>query len=154
MRSIRKSSDGYILLYDDLSWEQIAKLKLIHPDFEESILKQRKEDFYPYKQTLANILGYVSAVSNESAKSTNALLKHPDFKIGKMGLEKIYENQLRGKAGISHIEVDAYGSLVRGSPLETSKESIAGEDINLSLDLELQKYSYNLVKDKEQLSYY
>jgi len=148
-KSLRKSSEGALLIYDDLSFEQISKVEVHSPDLPGIYIETAQRRFYPFSDITSNILGYVASVSEkESALSNNALLKHPDFKIGKIGVEKTYENSLRGDAGIAHVEVDAYGFAIRNTSLPSSKEMHSGEDMQLSIDVELQEYTYNLVKDK------
>jgi len=148
-KSLRKSSEGSLLIYDDLSYDQIAKVEVNSPDLPGIYVESAQRRFYPYSAVTSNVLGYVASVSErESQKSNNALLKHPDFKIGKIGIEKTYEEYLRGKAGIAHIEVDAYGFAIRNSALPSSQQMSPGEDIELSIDSELQEYTYKLVEDK------
>ncbi len=147
--SSRKSSDGYFLVYDNLTWQEISKVEVNIPNLPGVIIETAQKRHYPFKEITSQVLGYVSAVGKKEAKnSNNILLKHPDFKIGKVGLERTYEQYLRGKAGIKHIEVDANNFTVRNKDLPHTK-SITGDHLQLSLDLELQKYSYNLVKDKQ-----
>ena len=66
----------------------------------------------------------------------NWLLFHnvlQNSKIGKIGLEQLYEHKLRGTAGISHIEVDAHGYVKRTTLPELSQNMIEGENINISI---------------------
>lgn len=147
-KSTHKSSDGYILIYDNLSWNDIAKIEVNAPELPGIYIEIAQRRFYPYEKLTAHIIGYVASVSEKDIRhSNNALLTHPDFKIGKNGIEKYFENHLRGKAGFKHIEVDAYGYTIRNVDLNSSKKSIPGENLTLSIDLEIQKYAYNLIKD-------
>ena len=76
-------------------------------------------------------------MSDEEIKR-NSLLNHPDFKVGKSGLENVYEKTLRGEAGVKRMEVNAFGLTVR----ELSREpSVAGLDLNVTLDLRLQAFA-------------
>ena len=147
-KSIHKSSDGYILIYDNLTWSDIAKIEVNSPELPGIYIETAQRRFYPLEKVTAHIIGYVASVSQHDIKSSNnALLTHPDFKIGKNGIEKYFENHLRGKAGFKHIEVDAYGYTIRDVDLNSSKNSVSGEKLNLSIDIEIQKYAYELIKD-------
>lgn len=147
-KSTHKSSDGYILIYDNITWHDIAKIEVNSPDLPGIYIETAQRRFYPYEKVTAHMIGYVASVNeNEVKHSNNALLTHPDFKIGKNGIEKHFEDHLRGKAGFKHIEVDAYGYTIRNVDLNSSKASINGEKLTLSIDLEIQKYAYNLIKD-------
>jgi len=67
-------------------------------------------------------------------------------KIGKAGLEKVFECLLRGKKGKKLVETNAQGSIVK----ELSKlDPINGRDIISSIDFEIQKKAYELIKDKK-----
>ncbi len=148
-KNIRKSTNGYILLYDDLSWAQVAKIEVHTPELPGVYIETAQRRFYPHGATTANFLGYVAAVSEKEIKQTdNNLLSHPDFKIGKMGIEKKYEEHLRGKAGLSHLEVDAYGFGVRNVDLTSSLKSTAGANLELAIDISLQKFCHDLVKEQ------
>ena len=69
------------------------------------------------------------------------LLEVPGFKIGKAGIEKLYEKKLRGKGGNLKLEVNAYGRIMK----EIEKvEGIPGDRIELSIDARLQTKAYDL----------
>jgi penicillin-binding protein 2 len=94
---------------------------------------------YPYGEELAHIVGYVAPVSDRDLEDDkDPLLKLPGFRIGKLGLESRLDDELRGKAGASHVEVNAYGRVIR----ELSKDpGTAGAPITLTLDMDVQKYA-------------
>ncbi len=63
---------------------------------------------------LSHVLGYVAAVSPDDKKDNDdPLLSLPGFRIGKRGIEKAYDSQVRGTAGASRVEVNAYGRVIR-----------------------------------------
>lgn len=101
---------------------------------------------YPYKETTAHVIGYIGeATKEEIDNSMNYCLLDNnsgcrpyvlgDF-TGKMGLEKKYENILRGISGKELIEADANGRKLRTLG---RVDPVAGRDIKLSLDINLQK---------------
>lgn len=89
---------------------------------------------YPYNELAVHLLGYVGEVDQENLKKEKNL--KPGDLTGKAGLEKLYEKELRGIKGGKAVEVDS-----RGEDLRILKEiePIAGRNMVLSLDLELQK---------------
>ena len=124
---------------ENLTWEEFARINMhlpylsgIQPDVGET------RD-YPYGTELAHVLGYVAAVSPEDMKgSDDPLLSLPGFRIGKRGIEKTYDSEIRGSAGASRVEVNAYGRVIR----ELSRESgVAGQDVWLTIDRELQSFT-------------
>ncbi|HEY3638782.1 MAG TPA: penicillin-binding protein 2 [Rhizomicrobium sp.] len=123
---------------ENLSWEEFARINLhlpylsgIQPDVGET------RD-YPFGDQLCHVVGYVAAVSEkDEVADDNPVLELPGFRIGKRGIEKSYDQDLRGTAGVSRVEVNAYGRVIR----ELSRDSgTPGDDIWLTLDQDLQKF--------------
>ena len=81
-------------------------------------------------------LGYVAAVS-EKELTGDPLLELPDFRIGKSGVEKSQDRELRGTAGTSQVEVNAYGRVVREIARDAGKP---GQDVVLGLDMAMQDF--------------
>jgi penicillin-binding protein 2 len=95
-------------------------------------------------QACAGILGYLSEIDQTelSLRSGNYILGD---KIGKMGLEKQYEAELRGQPGSEMLEVDAAGMLVREVGIV---DPVPGIDLKLTLDLGLQQKLYELLDNR------
>ena len=94
---------------------------------------------YPLEGLGAHLLGYVSAVSEADLQSsTDPLLELPGFRIGKAGVERVYDLALRGKGGTSQVEVNAVGRTIRELKRD---EGEPGLDLNLTIDLELQQFA-------------
>ena len=93
---------------------------------------------YPFGEELSHVLGYVASVSPEDEKDDDdPLLGLPGFRVGKRGIEKEYDVQMRGSAGASRVEVNAYGRIIR----ELSSEAgVPGNDVYLTIDRELQNF--------------
>jgi penicillin-binding protein 2 len=83
----------------------------------------------------SHVLGYVAAVSEKDLKGDDPLLELPDFRIGKNGVEKEYDLELRGSAGTMQVEVNAYGRVVRELARD---DGIPGQEVVLTLDAALQ----------------
>lgn len=103
---------------------------------------------YPH-QNLANTLGYVAEISQKQLdKDTTHYYRRGDL-IGFSGLEKTYEPYLKGKRGVKYIKVTARG-LPMGSFKDGAYDTTAerGKNLHTSLDLELQQYGEELMKNK------
>lgn len=136
-----------IVVAENLSWDDFARLNLdlpylpgVQPDVGET------RD-YPYAEELSHVLGYVAAVSPED-KAKNAdldepLFDVPGFRTGKRGIEKTFDSQIRGRAGASRVEVNAYGRVIRELERDPGR---AGEDVYLTIDQELQNLIYDRLK--------
>ena len=129
-----------VKIKDKLSWEEVSRIQLSAPDLPGIIIDEGLTRYYPYGPMLSHVIGYVSAVSGGDAKD-DPLLEVPGFKIGKTGIEKMFEKKLRGKGGNLQLEVNAYGRVMK--EIERT-EGIAGDSIELSLDARLQKKAYEL----------
>lgn len=92
---------------------------------------------YPNGDVAAHILGYVGKVSDEDLKRVaHPQSYHPGDEIGKEGLERFYENYLRGSSGQKIMEIDSSGRPVR---VIRNTKSVPGSNIYLSVDLDIQK---------------
>jgi penicillin-binding protein 2 len=121
--------------------------------FQEKIRKF--EGFYFQKRSLrdyqvnfgANIFGFITQV-NDKLIEKNPYYNSGDL-IGKQGVEESYEEILRGIKGVKYIQKDKYNREI-GSFKEGKYDTIAvqGEDINLTIDMELQKYGEELMNNK------
>ena len=121
--------------------------------FQEKIRKF--EGFYFQKRSLrdyevdygANVFGFITQV-NEKLVAKNPYYNSGDL-IGKQGVEESYEDILRGIKGVKYFQKDKYNREI-GSYKEGRYDTIAvqGEDINLTIDSELQKYGEQLMINK------
>lgn len=132
----RKRAFVPIIIKENLSWEEMARVQVNAPDLPGIIIDEGRTRFYPHGESAAHLLGYVSAV-DEADLTGDPLLQLPGFRIGKDGVEKIYDLQLRGKGGTSQIEVNAYGRAIR--ELER-REGEPGADIVLTIDERIQAF--------------
>ncbi len=128
-----------IKIRENLSWEEVAKIQMNAPDLPGIIIDEGLSRYYPYGEKMAHILGYVSSVSEKDAKD-DPLLEVPGFKIGKSGIEKLYEKKLRGKGGNLKLEVNAYGRVMK--EIERN-DGVPGENIELTIDARLQEKAYD-----------
>ena len=124
---------------ENLTWEEFSRINLhlpylpgVQPDVSET------RD-YPYGPEMVHVLGYVASVSEqELAHDDDPLMSLPGMRIGKRGVEEAFDKQLRGHAGASRVEVNAYGRVIR----ELGKDpGVPGQDVWLSLDGELQRFA-------------
>src|SRR5277367_4417358 len=108
----RKHSFIPIVVRPNLKWDEMARIEVAIPELPGVAIEQGLLRSYPYGPTAAHVLGYVAAVS-EKELTGDPLLELPDFRIGKAGVEKSQDVKLRGSAGTSQVEVNAYGRVVR-----------------------------------------
>lgn len=100
---------------------------------------------YTPSHAAAHIIGYTGLVSSEEIEQDPKLTLTD--KVGKQGIEKVYDNALRGSSGIRYQEVNASGQLqeqLGGS------EPTTGQDVQLTIDIELQEFIYGLFSERAQ----
>ncbi|HEX2759833.1 MAG TPA: hypothetical protein VHM27_04935, partial [Rhizomicrobium sp.] len=123
---------------ENLSWEEFSRINMhlpylpgVQPDVGET------RD-YPFNDELVHILGYVAQVSPGDKKSDeDALLDIPGYRIGKKGIERQFDDKLRGTAGASRVEVNAYGRVIRELGHDAG---VPGQDIRLTIDHDIQQF--------------
>jgi penicillin-binding protein 2 len=91
---------------------------------------------YPYGSLGAHVLGYTSGITEEEYQRLEPKGYRVQDRIGRSGVERVYESQLRGEWGGQQLEVNAAGQVQR---VLGDKQARAGKDLRLTLDLELQK---------------
>ncbi|MBY0508718.1 MAG: penicillin-binding protein 2 [Rhodospirillaceae bacterium] len=133
----RKRSFVPITIKENLSWDEMARIQVNAPDLPGIVIDEGLTRYYPHGQLAAHLLGYVSSV-DEADLTGDPLLQLPGFRIGKDGVEKVYDLQLRGKGGTSQVEVNAYGRAIR--ELERD-EGEAGADVVLTIDERIQSFA-------------
>jgi penicillin-binding protein 2 len=122
-----------------LSYDQFAALSVRLPDLPGVVPQRGFSRLYPTASSVGHLIGYVCPASAEEyEKDPNPLLITPGYKIGKDGLEKQFEKELRGVPGARRVEVTASGRIVRD--LET-REDVQGQPIRLTIDGPLQDYA-------------
>jgi penicillin-binding protein 2 len=129
---------------ENLSWEEFSRINMhlpylpgVQPD-----VGQTRD--YPFGDQMVHVLGYVASVSPEDkAHDEDPLLDTPGYRIGKRGIEKTFDDDVRGEAGASRVEVNAYGRVIRELD---HKAGAPGKDVWLTIDGELQKYAADQLK--------
>ncbi|HUD51347.1 penicillin-binding protein 2 [Parvibaculum sp.] len=149
MRDISRSPRFMpVTVAENLTWEQFAQLNINEPDLAGVQPDVGETRHYPYGMELAHVVGYVGAVSDkdmEAATDEQPLLRLPGFRIGKSGIEKTYDMQLRGTAGASHVEVNAYGRVIRELSKDPGKP---GDEVVLTLDMGVQQFACDRLKEE------
>lgn len=134
-----------VSLMDNLGWDDLARIEtnshlLAGISIESGIIRR-----YPYPSETAHFLGYVSLPSEKDIdENEQSLFMHPDFRIGKFGIEKSFDEALRGKYGVKYVEVN-----VHEIPLRTLsiKSPIEGSRLHLTIDFNLQKFVTERIKE-------
>ena len=134
-----------VSLIDNLSWDDLARIEtnshlLPGLSIESGIVRR-----YPFPAETAHFLGYASLPSEkEIDENEQNLFMHPDFRVGKAGLERTFDEALRGKYGVKYVEVNAHEIPVRTLSI---KPAVEGSKVHLTIDMRLQKFVTERIKD-------
>ena len=136
-----------LIVSENLSWDDFSKINFYLHELSGAKPVISLGRSYPYNESYAHVLGYVSQVSvddiinNEVIKERNV----PGLRVGKIGLEKTFEKELIGTNSIQRFEVNAYGKKINQIDHE---EGDKGKSIRLTLDTEVQNLTSELLKEK------
>ncbi len=141
LRDRLEESAGFaaVPVANGLSYDKFAAVSVRIPELPGVIPQRGYSRFYPTGASVGHLLGYVGAPSrDEYEEEPQPLLLTPGFKLGKDGIEKEFEQELRGEPGARRVEVTASGRIVRD--LET-REDVQGKPVQLTIDGPLQDYA-------------
>ena len=124
---------------DGLDYDTFAAVSVRLPELAGVVPQRGYSRYYPTGPAVGHLIGFVGAASREEyEKEPIPLLVTPGFKLGKDGIEKQFEQTLRGQPGARRVEVTATGRIVRD--LDT-REDIQGKPVQLTIDGPLQDYA-------------
>lgn len=95
--------------------------------------------FYPKRDLFTHVVGYVGRINDRESKIINPINYSGTDSIGKIGIEKFYEESLLGEVGSDHVETNARGRVMR---VIDHVSPVAGNDLKLHLDSRLQQVAY------------
>jgi len=126
-----------------LSDEEVAKFAVVRPFFPGVDIHARLVRYYPYAELTAHVVGYVGRINERELKILPVAEYRGTHHVGKLGIEKTYETELHGKAGLAEIETNAKSRPVRTL---SSKSPTPGANLYLTLDIDLQKIAYDALE--------
>ncbi len=137
-----------ILLKEDIDWETLAYLEYHNRQFAGVRTEVQPVRVYPYTDLAANIIGYLGSISKKELKNS---AEEDNYQggdlIGKAGLERLREKDLRGEKGRRLSEVDSKGFEQK---IIEEVEPLPGRDIQLTIDVDLQRVAENFMAAGEK----
>ena len=125
-----------IWLARNLSEQELAKYEVQKNSMPNIQLEAKLRRYLPHKNLFSHVIGHLGLINMDERLSLSRAEYPDDSFIGKVGLEKSYENTLRGKTGVSLMEVDVYGNKIREINRVSPDKPF---NLKLTLDLRLQK---------------
>ncbi len=136
-----------IRLATDIDWETVAYIennRMQLPGIQIEIVPQR---VYHYGNLASHLLGYLGEISKKELKKVDPAIYHGGDLIGKMGIEKLREEQLRGEKGRKYMEVNALGFEQRRLK---GIEPLPGNDLQLTIDIDLQIAAEQMMAENDK----
>ncbi len=135
-----------IIISDNLNWSEFSRINLFLHELQgiEPIVSVARV----YKDSSsAHVLGYVSQVSAKDLKNKKYLkdMSVPGMAVGKTGLERKLDEDIIGKVGFQRYEVNAFGKRIKQIQVDPGQ---AGKSFKTTLDIEIQKFTKEVLKDK------
>jgi penicillin-binding protein 2 len=122
-------------LATNVSSDVVAHIRERQEEFPAVVARRTAVRTYPHGTLAAHILGYVGEINDTELAAFDGRYELGD-RIGKAGIEQIYEDDLRGVAGELRLEVDAVGNPVR---VMAERPAVQGHDVVLSIDVDAQR---------------
>ena len=136
-----------LIVSNNLSWDKFSKINnhLYDLNGVKPVISISRN--YPFDENFTHIIGYVSQANEQDIENTDLIKKNfvPGLKVGKIGLEKSFEEKLIGTNDIERYEVNAYGRRISQLEFQKGKK---GQTLKLTVDTEIQKLANELLKDK------
>ncbi len=136
-----------LIVSNNLSWDKFSKINnhLYDLNGVKPVISISRN--YPFNDNFTHIIGYVSQANEQDIENTELIKKNfvPGLKVGKIGLEKSFEEKLIGTNDIERYEVNAYGRRISQLEFQKGKK---GKTLKLTVDTEIQKLANELLKDK------
>ena len=129
----------------NLSDDEVAKLSVNRHRYPGIEVVAGLNRFYPLSEKMAHVSGYVGMIDEDELASLDTSNYKGTSHIGKLGVERAYENLLHGKVGYRQVEVNATGRIIR---LLERTAPVSGNNIYLTLDASLQNLAVEALTDK------
>jgi penicillin-binding protein 2 len=128
------------LVFGDASFDVIARLEEHRAALPGLVIQAEPKRLYPAGRSVAHLVGYVSEVTESDLNADRYPGAVLGTIVGKAGLEREYDDTLRGSEGVRYIEVNARGRLVREEAGSASLPPTPGKPIITTIDLDLQRF--------------
>jgi len=136
-----------LIVSDNLSWKKFSKINnhLYDLNGVKPVISISRN--YPFGENFTHVVGYVNQANKNDIESNESIKKNfvPGLKIGKVGLEKSFEDKLIGTNDIERYEVNAYGRRISQLDFQKGKK---GETLRLTIDIKVQQLANELLKEQ------
>ncbi len=127
------------LVVKDAPFSLVSRLEERRSALPGLVIQTEPKRAYPDSTAVAHLVGYVGEVTEQDLTTPAYAGRRPGSIVGKVGLERQYEDSLQGSDGVRFVEVDALGRVVRDEGAQ-ALPTVAGKDLHTTIDLDLQLF--------------
>ena len=147
LRRYKRDKTRPTVIVQDASFDVISVLEEHRVEFPSLIIQSAPKRIYPDGEAVGAFVGYVSEISEGELTSMAGAGYKAGQIVGKQGLEKQYEHDLRGREGVQFVEVDARNRIVPNSRARDAITPQEGPPLYTNIDLDLQEYIHTMFGD-------
>lgn len=137
-----------ITIRDQLNAKDVALFTVNRHHFKAFSIHTSFKRYYPFGDAFTHVLGYIAKINSQDLKKIEKRGEQVRYRgtkyIGKLGIEKYYEDLLHGQPGQRQVEVDSWGKVIRTLDFTAP---VPGKDLKLNIDINLQLKAQSLLKD-------
>ena len=150
VRRFRRAPNRPTVILPDASFDVVSVLEEHRVEFPGLIIQSAPKRYYPEGAAVAALVGYTGEITESELNSKDFKSYKSGQQIGKGGLEKQYETELRGREGTRFVEVDARGRVVREAGARQDLKPEGAPPLYTNIDLDLQKFVVSVFADSLQ----
>jgi penicillin-binding protein 2 len=140
LQRARKAPYQPALVLGDAPFKVVSALEERRVTIPGLLIQAEPKRWYPDTGIVAHLLGYVGEVTEGERGTKRFAQVRLGGLVGKDGLEREYDDTLRGSEGVRFVEVSARGQMVREAEAAANLAPVPGTDLHTTIDLDLQKY--------------
>ena len=137
-----------IIIRDNLTEKEVALFTVNQYKFKGFAIQAHLKRFYPFGDAVTHVLGYIAKINTKDLQRIEQNGESARYRgthyIGKLGIEKYYEELLHGQPGQRQVEVDSWGKVIR---VLSFTPPVPGKDLKLNIDIRLQLKAQKLLGD-------
>jgi penicillin-binding protein 2 len=149
IRRYRRDRARPAVIIPDASFDVVSVLEEHRIDFPSLIIQSAPKRYYPDSGAVAAFVGYTGEINETDLASPQYQGYKPGQQIGKQGLERQYESELRGREGSRFVEVDARNSVLR-EVTDRQLDPVGAPPLYTNIDLDLQRFVARIFADSLQ----
>lgn len=147
VRRLKRDPNRPTVVLADASFDQVSVLEEHRTEFPSLIIQAAPKRRYPEGPITSAFVGYTGEINEAELNSTDYASYKSGQQIGRSGLEKQYEKELRGEEGSRFVEVDARGRVVRDAAARPDRPATTPPPLQTNIDMDLQRFIANYFGD-------